>query len=339
MNTSKSALELVDALALANDSISKPTTTETSHKESNVKPLVDNSLERILNMVNDTESYNEVLLGDPILPHNEVPQHVLDRKKRQQDSSYVPIQIPSPVNIHNFLKEPNRVPLSKVIANIRNKPMEMQPDLLEMLLTTYTAPNVVIVNGQSQQFDKDLAEEIIIIKATFHELIVNLGKIHIIEYYNRIFNDNQFDTLLTKPDTNITPVEMSDEDKQVFIHDYQKRMHAEEVRKRLNAKPPKYVVGEIVGAQDKEGKWWMSQVLATFSYLGQHIYYVTFLGWGEQFNEFIISPFKIQWFNPKKHRYYRPAHTRIPDVEMDDVSESAEPTERKEDVFAGGNRQ
>lgn len=293
--------------------------------------------DRMLSIVSSSETYEEVILSESIIPKNEIPQYVLDRQKRHAESGYIPIQVPNIENIHKYLtcvKYVDNVDayiptaitpqLSKLIARIKSKPDSYQAELLEILVSMYKMPYITILvsDGVIPTLEKELAEEIITIKAIFHELIVDHNKIHLIELYNTWFNDKQFDKLLTEPDVNITPIEMTDDEKKDFIIAmYQKRIHAEEVRKRLNAKPPKYAVNEIVGAQDKEGRWWMSQVLDVISHLDQHIYYVTFLGWGDKFNEFILNPFNIQKFNPKKHRYYRPAETVIKDGTDEDVNE------------------
>ena len=75
---------------------------------------------------------------------------------------------------------------------------------------------------------------------------------------------------------------------------------------RLVAKP-KYAIGEIVGAKDKENNWWMAKILYSTQHLAHVIYYVEFLNWGEQFNEFITDCSRLQRFNAYKHKYYRTA--------------------------------
>lgn len=295
------------------------------------------TLDNALSQSNQTMQYEEIPLGHVVTRHGlqslggipvKKTQQMLDRKKRQEESGYVPIQVPSVDNIHEQVQHTST--LSKffnTVGFIIKKSTDVQPDLMEVFVNIYQAPIPNMVDGKAQPFDYDTATELIYIKAIFHELIVMHNRTHLIGRYNEIFQDGQFDTLQKKGhDVCIVPVEMSDEEKQAFVHEYQMRMRAEEVRKRLNAKRAKHVVGEIVGAQDKEGRWWMSRVLAVFSYLGQHMYYVEFLGWGEQFNEFIVSPFRIQWYNPKKHRYYRPAFARNmdPDCAADNLDNPAD---------------
>lgn len=254
------------------------------------------------------DSYEEIPFGDIKATRNVTPQSIVDRNKQRAELGYVPIKVPDITNIHTYLRKDSvsRSPLSSIIASIKNKPIDAQFDLLEVVISMYTIRPTECISHES-------CEELLLIKAVFHELIVRFNRVNNISKYNAIFNDGQFDKLQASIDVNITPVEMSDKDKQSFLLDYQKRMHEEEIRKRLNSKPAKYVVGDIVGAQDKEGRWWMSRVLAVFNYMQQHMYYIEFLGWGETFNEFIVSPLRIQWYNPKKHRYYRAAKISVQD--------------------------
>lgn len=70
---------------------------------------------------------------------------------------------------------------------------------------------------------------------------------------------------------------------------------------------PLFTKNEIVGAKDKEGRWWMSQILDIIQYDHHNIYYVSFLGWGDRFNEFITNTSRIKKYNPRRHKYYRPS--------------------------------
>ncbi len=162
---------------------------------------------------------------------------------------------------------------------------------------------------------------ILFVKAIFHDKIVNGNLTYLIPRYNSIFNDAPYDNIYNEmPNLSEKPEELTDAYKQQFIAEYQKKVHDAEVVKRISAKPPKFKEGDIVGAQDKEGRWWLSHVLQVFSAYGQHVYYVEFKGWGSQFNEFITSPFKIRQFNPRKHKLYRAAW----EAKKEDESESKE---------------
>ncbi len=163
----------------------------------------------------------------------------------------------------------------------------------------------------------------ILVKALFHEYIVQKGFTNLITIYNRIFNDKLY------ADINNTAVFypiLTQEWIQDKIHDFQEKSKQIEYRKRAKRVPPKYEVAEIVGAKDKEGRWWMSKVLAVYDYQGHSAYYVEFLGWGDKFNEFIIDGFRIEKFNPKKHRYFRPAWRTATKLDQANISDDREKT-------------
>lgn len=297
----------------------------------------------------DNDSYTEVQLGEAHEPRNEVPQFVLDRKKKRAESSYVPIKVPDIDNIHTYLNNVDGFATVNDPPNYRRgmfdwrvlldvteyELVQARNYLLETIVMNYSLPKCDV----SKTLPEDLAEELLILKGVFDILIVDYNKLHLVSKYNEIFNDKMYDTLtLTGKDVNITPIPLTQKEKEVFIQNYQKKVRDVEVRRRLNAKPAKYTIGDIVGAQDKEGKWWMSQVLDVFSHLDQHMYYVTFLGWGEQFNEFIVSPFKIQRFNPKRHRYYRPAFEKKKDEEGNEEDEENDGTEENDDEESADNK-
>lgn len=119
----------------------------------------------------------------------------------------------------------------------------------------------------------------------------------LIPSYNKIFNDKRHDLL------------SSDKLSEQHIDSVKDQLLQIIAERKFNhkLKKPKFKKGEIVGAQDKEGKWWLSEVLEVIQY-GTHIlYYITFKGWGDKFNEFIEEGYRIRYFNPKRHKYYRSA--------------------------------
>lgn len=65
-----------------------------------------------------------------------------------------------------------------------------------------------------------------------------------------------------------------------------------------------FKVGQIVGAKDKEMKWWLSRILHIHNDVERdgYWYYVRFEGWGALHDEWINSEtFRVKWFNPRKH--------------------------------------
>jgi len=74
-------------------------------------------------------------------------------------------------------------------------------------------------------------------------------------------------------------------------------------REEVEKKERKFSVNEIIGARDKEGKWWLSRILSKFNdpVSGIQWYYVHFHGWSHDHNEWIGDSHKIKKFNPRKH--------------------------------------
>ena len=141
------------------------------------------------------------------------------------------------------------------------------------------------------------------VKAKMNELISRERIYALIPIYNIIFNDNAYDNIEIQPDESIITQQEIDE----YIHQYNNNLviYSEQQAK---AKPlPLYEKDEIVGAKDKEGNWWMSKILEVFHHKSHNMYYVEFLGWGDRFNEFITNSYRLKRFNPRVHKYYRPA--------------------------------
>lgn len=145
---------------------------------------------------------------------------------------------------------------------------------------------------------------LLFVKSLFHRYIAGLGHKELIDIYDEIFNDKLYSGDSAKHV--FVPV-LSDEWRVEKIKEYQEHMQQVHVRRVAKRNPPKYEAGEIIGAKDKEGRWWMSKVLDVYEYQNNQVYYVEFIGWGEKFNEFIADGFRLQKFNPKRHRYFRPA--------------------------------
>jgi len=152
----------------------------------------------------------------------------------------------------------------------------------------------------------NMGKFILAIKQKFHEFIVKERLHNLVHAYNKIFNDNLYDYIEMLPEKNFITQEEIDR----LVKQYHSDMEDLENRRRALRLLPKYEKGEIVGAKDKEGRWWMSRVLKVFTHLEHNMYYVEFLGWGPKFNEFIVDSFRISQFNPRKHVYYRPAWKR-----------------------------
>jgi len=147
--------------------------------------------------------------------------------------------------------------------------------------------------------DKTVAKLVITLKAKLHHLIKFECIYELIPIYDEIFNDQLYKDIDVPDD-----IEIPNEQIDSYIKQYNDALMK---YKKKVYKAPQFEKGEVVGAKDKEGNWWMSEVLEIFTYKEHAVYYVKFFGWGDQFNEFITSTRNIKKFNPRKHLYYRPA--------------------------------
>lgn len=168
----------------------------------------------------------------------------------------------------------------------------------------FCAKALLLFISQKIQFLVDNPLYALLIKAHAHEFIVIRGYHDLIPIYNIIFNDNLYEDI---NNTQLFAPVLSKEWVEEKIKQYQEECLHIEWKQNAKRKPPKYMKNEIVGAKDKEGKWWMSKILGIYAYQQCIAYYVEFLGWDEKFNEFITDSYRIERFNPKKHKYYRPS--------------------------------
>lgn len=74
--------------------------------------------------------------------------------------------------------------------------------------------------------------------------------------------------------------------------------------RQIKKAAPKFKVGQIVGAKDKENKWWLSRILHVYDTpkKNSYWYYVRFEGWGKEHDEWIDgSSYRVRQFNSRKH--------------------------------------
>jgi hypothetical protein len=146
------------------------------------------------------------------------------------------------------------------------------------------------------------------IKAKFDQFIMVSKILELIPLYNKIFNDKMYDDMnYVKAADSFA---LSDKDVLELTKKYNHDV-AERIKQQKSLRvAPKFEENEIVGAKDKEGKWWMSRVLKVYehpAFPNQSVYYVEYLGWGSAFNDFITNSYCIARYNPRAHIYYRPA--------------------------------
>ena len=230
-------------------------------------------------------------------------------KKTKQTFNYTHIEIPNESNIHKYVKKhiPQTIQERRFLARqaishlneFEHNDIQYDKTLIEIYISCAISQIKNYIDVM-EEFD---AKFYLLVKSMFHRYIAELGYIHIITYYNEIFNDNEYDTLI---DNKIIPLPvLSIEWQNEKIKEYQSKQL--QIERRKQAKRPVYIYkkGAYVGARDKEGKWWLSKILSIF-YEGEHvIYYVEFLNWGEQFNEFIVDPNRLRKYNSKLHPLFK----------------------------------
>ena len=74
--------------------------------------------------------------------------------------------------------------------------------------------------------------------------------------------------------------------------------------RQIKKKQAPFNVDDIVGAKDKENKWWLARILHRFDApeTEDYWYYVRFENHGPFHDEWICSKtYRVRYFNPKKH--------------------------------------
>ena len=208
------------------------------------------------------------------------------------------ITLPTKDNIHTYINAYSYNP--EEIRRTFNELLNIVDDSTQK---KYAAKLLLIFSYNNIRFLSENKLYALLIKYSSHHFIVEKGWHDLVYYYNLIFNDKMYndvgDSNIFEP---VLPIEWINEK----IKIYQDKHREIEIKKILKDKSYKYEKGEIIGAKDKEGRWWMSRIIEIFTYNHHSVYYVEFLGWGENFNEFIVDRFRIDRYNPIKHKYFRP---------------------------------
>jgi hypothetical protein len=142
-----------------------------------------------------------------------------------------------------------------------------------------------------------------LLKIKFHEIITKFRKPEYVALYDEIFNDNLYNYIKVENDVIKTTEWLTPEKKAQLISYYNEEV--DKINKKNLVYKLNYEEGEIIGAKNIYDQWWMSKILKIIKIEGKVIYYVEFLGWGKEFNEFIYCPLRMAKFNKFKHNYYR----------------------------------
>jgi len=143
---------------------------------------------------------------------------------------------------------------------------------------------------------------VMLLKIKFHEIITKFRKPEYVALYDEIFNDNLYNYIKVENDVIKTTEWLTPEKKAQLISEYNEEV--DKINKKNLVYKLNYEEGEIIGAKNIYDQWWMSKILKIIKIEGKVIYYVEFLGWGKDFNEFICCPLRMAKFNKFKHNYY-----------------------------------
>ena len=223
--------------------------------------------------------------------------------------------IPNEYNIYNMMKSQSNV--------LDRKEIDSFDSIISMIETVNNISDEMLENNYtSKVFDSHHLIEYLfsylvsqtkilytnpkyalLLKAMFHEYIVEKRYYVLIDLYNTIYTDNLYSNI---KNTIVFYPTLTQEWIKEKIEIYQNKCQQIKQRSISKYAPPKYEIDEIIGARDRENKWWMSRILDHAVCHGHTVYYVEFIGWGSHFNEFISDAFRLEKFNPRKHKYYRP---------------------------------
>jgi hypothetical protein len=297
----------------------------------------------------DNNSTNEVPIGSPRNIRNEIPEYIKikeDKKKKKIEEfhksiNYVPSIVPNEQNVFNSIVSSDsrrELTISELIDKYIVTDIAYDSDsfhkgnnssINECILKLRSS--YIIFIASKVEHKGVTANDLLYLRAVFHKYIVDYNCTILVPIYNEIFNDNIYAKF--KDEIEMVTAGIPTMVTSAFVNSYQRKIRQLEIANRLNKAEPKYAVKEIVGAQDKEGRWWMAQVLEVFSYKKHHLYYVEFVNWGDQFNEFISNHNKLQKYNPKKHKLYKKVimgrSKSVPNV-IEETDEKDEPKENEE---------
>ncbi len=170
---------------------------------------------------------------------------------------------------------------------------------------------------------------VLTVKNKLDELIIGEQMPELIPIYDEMFNDKLYEGIR---DESNYPINVPVEFIMKSFTEYNATHHIDKKKIRAIRNAKRYTDGEIVGAKDSEGHWWLSRILKVFNYSNHYIYFVEFCGWEERYNSFLDST-RIEKFNPKKHTLYRGANIskqklmhKVPDTSANIAADGAAET-------------
>lgn len=109
-----------------------------------------------------------------------------------------------------------------------------------------------------------------------------------------------------EPDDVVDPADQSKFD--MIKAAYRNKM-ADKAAMLQGSKRPMFHVGQIVGARDREKRWWMAKIHEVYEFaIGRFVYLVEYLNWGREFDE-VLDERYIRYYNRWIHTLYSPAYS------------------------------
>lgn len=231
----------------------------------------------------DLTSVNLRDLGPPVIKVNDQHNQTNSQYTREYDDDVNVLIMKSTVL--------NQITLIQEIDDTEDKAINHQ---MHNILK-----NMIILHGSTisrmPAFIKEIEKYINVLELTYNRFVIH-------KMLDNLRTGNQRDNIHFRESSvavsNIPP--MSIEDRIVIEETLPQFRYTRQIKK--TQKP--FNVGEVVGAKDKENRWWLARVLHRHDAPDSpdHWYYIRFENCGSMHDEWISSKtYRVRYFNPKKH--------------------------------------
>lgn len=204
--------------------------------------------------------------------------------------------------MHEYLSDFNILIIKSTILNHISAMYELSDNIDKTIVHQMynILKNLLILHGESisklPHFIKEIENNINLLELSLFNRIVIHKMLNNIKC--GIFSDNIYFREIDTFASNIPPISI--EERLTIEEKLPQFMHSKQIKKKQ--KP--FNVGEIVGAKDKENKWWLARVLHRHdaSDCADYWYYIRFENCDAIHDEWISSKtFRVRYFNPKRH--------------------------------------
>ena len=226
----------------------------------------------------------------------------------------------SDLELNDSQKEPSKEPQKEPQ---KEPPREYNDDIAALILKTTLLNHLALIQEINDSDDKTLLYQMI---NNFKNMLILHGRVlnknpritESVENYlykiqldfssviykmidnirNKKYSDNLYFRDVNANNSNTPPIPV--EQRKLIESGLPQFKYSRQIKKPI--KP--FVVNQIVGAKDKENKWWLSRILHVHEQpdSANYWYYVRFEGWGALYDEWINSKtYRVRAYNPRKH--------------------------------------